>query len=109
MSAKNNALRSERPVVVLLLRRRVRFAVHLWRLRVQHVDRVLVQCVDVLLVRRHFRLDGARLARRDRAQWLRNGVVTFRSPRDIVHIGELHEREDDQVKQGDSRWRRRTA
>lgn len=73
-----------------MLRRGVRLAVYLRRLRVQHVDRVFVQRVNVFLVRRHLCLNGARLARRDRAQRFRNGIVTLRSPRDVVHISELH-------------------
>jgi hypothetical protein len=87
-----HALRPEGPVVVLLHRPHIRRRLLFGRFRVEHVDRVFVERVDVLLVDGHLRLDLARFAlpRRHRAQRLGDGVVTLGTPRDIVDVRELH-------------------
>ena len=85
MSNRSDALRSKVPVVILLLRRRVRLGFLFWWLGRQHVDRVFIRGVDVRLGGRHGHLDFVRvLARLDDAKICIDLVVALRTPRNIA-------------------------
>ena len=87
---KKHPLGPKTPIIILLLRALIRFTLHLGRLGIQHVDRILIQRVDILFVRRDFRFHFARLTGRgDGAQVFGDGVVAFRAPGDVVHVCEL--------------------
>ena len=83
--ARRHSLGSEAPVVVLLLRLRVRFGLGLRRLRGQHVDGILVRRVNVRLRCRDGHLDLVLVRTRlHNAEICRNLVVTLRTPGDIT-------------------------
>ena len=87
---KKHPLGPKTPIIILLLRALIRFTLHLGRLGVQHVYRIFIQRVDILLVRRDFRFHFARLTGGgDGAQVFGDGVVAFRAPGDVVNVCEL--------------------
>ena len=94
---KKNALGPKSPIIVLLLRPFIGLTIHLGWLRVQHVYRIFIQRIDILLICRYFRFHFplfARFTGGHGAEVFGDGVVTFSTPRDVVDVCKLLEDEN---------------
>ena len=88
---QSDLLCPERLVIIFLRRFLVDLCLFLGRLRLQHVDRVLVHCIQVFLLRWHRDLDFVCvLGYLHNTEIGRNLVIALRSPGYVVHVRELH-------------------
>ena len=87
---KKNLLRPKSPIIILLFRTRINFSLRLRRFTIQHMNRILIQRIDILFIRRDLRFYLATaFARGDRTESFSYCVVAFCTPRNIVDVGEL--------------------
>ena len=83
-------VRSEVAVIILLLRAGIDLRLDFRGLGVENVDGIFVQTVDILFAGWDFNLDFVLLSRRGHCTEAGcRLVVSFGTPRDIVHVGEL--------------------